>query len=376
MDFNLTEAQTLLKQTAGQFCRQEIEPIADAIDRDGSLPDALIQKMAAAGFLGMTLPAQFGGGGFSSLDGILAIEEISYSGTGAWWMIAFSNSIPESILRFGTTQQKEKYLPQVSTGASCPSIQFTEADTGSDLDALVTRARREGDGYIVNGMKRFSTFGNRNGFAVLYAKDDDGKCSAFIVDKNSPGYSHGKPFQLMGGGGIETVDVFLDNLPLTKDSLLGKSGDGLAILQHWIADEKIQQCGACLGIAQAAIDEAKQYARSRRVKKKPLAGLLNIRTMLAEMYALLGAARWYTYRTAFLKDQDAHNWTAEAAAAKVFVVPAAMEVIELSRRIHGAYGYTKEFKIERLYRAIAGASVIAVGLELNKAIVASHVMRE
>ncbi|MCP4715775.1 MAG: acyl-CoA dehydrogenase, partial [Deltaproteobacteria bacterium] len=198
-----------------------------------------------------------------------------------------------------------------------------------------------------------------------------GGCSAFLAPKNIKGYSTGPLYELMGGGGIEAVDVYLDGLELSRKNILGKKGEGFNILLHWIAIEKIQQCGACLGIAQAALDEAKAYGKTRKVRGRPQANLSNIRSMLAEMYAGLEAARCLTYQAAFLMDASDPSWTIQAAAAKVFVVPATMKVVELSRRIHGAYGYTKDYKIERLYRAIAGASAIAVSLEINRAIVSA-----
>jgi alkylation response protein AidB-like acyl-CoA dehydrogenase len=331
--------------------------------------------MARINLPGMIFPPEYGGSGANSLDCILAIEEIGYSGTGAWWLTAFTNSIPECIIRFGTDDQKNKYLKPVCEGEAYPSIQFTEEDTGSDPEALRTSAILEGDCYVINGTKRFSTFAARPGYALLYAKDDKKKCSAFIVDKSTNGYSTSTNYELTGGGGIETADVFLDKIKLPKENLLGGTGNGLDILLHWISFEKIQQCAACVGIAQAALDEARKYAKSRIVKDEPMAKLLSIRSALADMYAKLQASRWLTYRVAFLKDSDAKGWMTEAAAAKVFVVPTTMEIVDMARQIHGAYGYTKEFKIDRLYRAIAGASVIAVGLDINRAIVSAPLIK-
>ncbi len=375
MEFNLTGEQIRLQKTVKEFTQGEIEPRAHQIDVDGKLPDDLIKKMAGINLLGMVLPRKFGGNDSSSTDCILAIEQLSYSGTGAWMLAGFANSIPECILTYGTKNQKKKYLHSVCQGDVYPSIQFTEANTGSDPEALDTNALPDGDNYIINGMKRFSTFGSRNGFAILYARDETGKCSAFIIDKNTNGYSVGENYELMGGGGLEATDVYLNNLVVTKKNILGQKGDGFNILLHWIADEKIQQCAACVGIAQAAIDEAISFSTTRMVRSKPQATLLNIKSLLADMYSKLQAARWLTYRTAFLKDSGASNWTTEAAATKVFVVPATMEIVDTARQIHGAYGYTRDFKIERLYRAIAGASAIAVSLEINRAIVGSALIK-
>ncbi len=375
MDFNLSEEQLLLQKTVREFTKQELEPAAEETDRLGRLPDDLLEKMAQVNLAGMILPPEYGGSGSSCLDCVLALEQIGYSGTGAWWLAAFTNSIPECIAQFGTKDQKKQYLPDVCKGKIYPSILFTEAETGSDPDALETSARYESGHYIINGMKRFSTFGARNGFAITYAKDEDDCCRAFITDKNALGYSAGSEYKLMGAGGIETADVYLDNVKVPEENVLGDKEEGFSILLHWIAHEKIQQSASCLGIAQAALDEAKQFSKSRIVKKRPQAGLLNIRSMLADMYARLEAARWLTYRAAFLKDEGHSDWMLEAAAAKVYAVPAAMEVVEISRRIHGAYGYTKDFKIERLFRAVAGASAIAVSLEINRSIVSSALIR-
>ncbi len=374
MNFELTEEQELLQKTVKDFTSREIDPRAQQIDRDNKLPDDLIKKMAQLKLLGMNLPVKYGGNGSSSLDCILAIEQLSYSGTGAWWLLAFNSSIPESILMFGTEQQKKKYLPLVGEGGIYPSIQFTEPDTGSDPAALLTKATKEGDHFIINGEKRFSTFGARNGYAVLYAKDENGGCSAFIADKNKKGYSAGLTYDLMGSGGIEAADVHFDNYELHTDNLLGAQGQGMDILQYWISDEKIQQCGACLGIASAALDEAISYAKNRIIRKRSQSDLQGIRWMLAEMYSKINAARLVTYRSAFLKDKGNKDWITEAATAKMFVVPLALEIVDMSRRIHGSYGYTKEFKIERLYRAIAGASAIAVSLEINKSIVGASLL--
>jgi butyryl-CoA dehydrogenase len=375
MEFDLSKEQVLLQQSLREFTKREIEPLAALIDSQGTLPDKLLKKMADINLPGMIFPPEYGGSGASSLSCILAIEQISYSGTGAWWLAAFTNSIPECIIRFGSDDQKKKYLKPVCEGEAYPSIQFTEENTGSDPEALVTSAIPDGNHYVINGMKRFSTFASRPGYAILYAKDETDKCSAFIVEKHAKGYSTSKNYDLTGGGGIETADVFLENLVVPEENLLGVKGNGLSILLYWIAYEKIQQCAACLGIAQAALDEARSYAKSRIVKGKPMAKLLSIRSMLAEMYSHLQAARWLTYRTVFLKDSDAPGWMTEAAAAKLFVVPTAMDIVEKARQIHGAYGYTKEFKIERLNRAIAGASVIAVGLEINRSIVSASLIK-
>ena len=364
----------MIQGLAREFTKQEIESIADQLDREGRLPDDLIKKCAKIGLLGMTVPKKYGGAEAGNLSCILAIEQLAYSGTGAWWLVGFNNSIPECIAHFGSEEIKEKYLRPFCNGTAYASIQFTEEETGSDPTMLTTTCVLDGDSYVINGMKRFSTFGARDGYATLWAKDETGKCSCFVIQKNVEGYTVPKTLELMGGGGMEAVDVYLENMRVSKKNMLGNKGEGFDILLHWVAAEKVEQCAASAGIAQAALDEAVNYVKTRKSRGRPISGMQGIRWMLANMQAKIEACRWLTYRTASLQDQEAANWQTEAATAKLFVVPAAMEVVEMSRRLHGAYGYTKEFKIERLYRAIAGYSAIAVSLEINKSIVGSSLV--
>ena len=375
MDFSLKEDQLLLQETVRKFTEREIEPIAAQIDQEERLPDDLIKKMSQMGLLGMVIPKLYGGGETDHLSVVLACERIAYSGTGVWWLVAFNNSIPETIARFGSEEIKKQYLRPLCDGAAYGSLQFTEENTGSDPTALITTAILDGESYIVNGMKRFSTFGGREGYAVLYAKDDKDQCSAFVIKKNEEGYTVTENWRLMGGGGMEAVDVYFKNMRIPEENLLGEKRKGFEVLLHWIAIEKIEQCGACVGMAQAALDEAIKYAKLRRVKEKLMSGMQGIQWMLAEMYSRVEAARWLTYRTAFLQDQEIKDWMVEAASAKLFITPTAMEAVEMARRIHGAYGYTREFKIERIYRAIAGVAAIATSLEINKSIVGGWLVR-
>ena len=374
MDFNLTEEQRLLQQTATAFTKREIEPIAEEIDQEGRIPDTLIMKMAKMGLLGITIDEHYGGAGIGHLNCILACERLAYSGTGAWWLVAFNNSIPACIAKYGSKEIKEKYLRPLCDGISYGSIQFTEEDTGSDPRALRTTAKQSGNSYIINGMKRFSTFAARDGYAVLYVKDKTGKCSAFVIEKNIEGYSVSKNWKLMGGGGIEAADVYFQDMKVPKENSLGDQGQGFEILLFWIAMEKLEQCAACVGMAQAALDEATEYAKSRTIRNNPLSDMQGIRWILADMESKIEASRWLTYRSVSMQDIEAKGWETKAALAKLFVVPACIEVVEKARHIHGAYGYTKSYKIERLYRAIAGASAIATSLEINRSMVGASVL--
>lgn len=375
MDFNLTEGQKAIQRLAKDFSEQEIEPVGDKLDKAGRLPDDLIIKLARLDFLGMTVPRKYGGPEASNFDSILAVEQLAYSGTGAWWLVGFNTSIPASIVRYGSEDIKTTFLKAFCDGTAYASIQFTEAETGSDAAALSTTAKPDGNDYIINGMKRFSTFGARPGYSITYTLDDLGTCTAFITEKLTEGYSAPKIWDLMGSGGMEAADVYYDNYRVPAANMLGPKGKGYEILLYWISTEKIEQCAAATGIAQASLDEAVDYTKSRMSRGKPISAMQGIRWELGEMKARLDACRLMTYRAAFAEDNNEPDWQNQAAAAKLFVVPTAMEIVEIARRLHGAYGYTRETKVERLSRAITGFPSIAVSLEINRTIVGSAMVR-
>ena len=375
MDFVLSEKQKMLQSLVKDFTRKGVEPRWQEMEMKRRVPDDLLKKLAALGLFGMTVPAEYHGtdaGGFAHL---LAIEQLAYSGTPAWWPVAFNNSLPETICKFGTPEQKKRFVSQMFDGSKCFSIQFTEPDTGSDSRALKTTARPDGDYYIINGQKRFSTFGARNGTAIVWTKDEEGGCTAFLVDKNCQGYAAPKIWDLMGTGGIEAADVEYKDVRVHKDQMFHKKGKGFEALLYWIAIEKVEGCMVATALAQAALDETVKYAKNRIVSSKPMSDMQGIRFELADLHARIEACRWMTYRTAMLHEADDPSFQTEAAACKLFVQPVVTEIIANALRLHGAYGYTTDFKIERLYRAQPGNVVISVSLEINKAIVGASLVK-
>jgi alkylation response protein AidB-like acyl-CoA dehydrogenase len=375
MDFILSEKQKMLRSLVNDFTRKEVEPRWQEMELKRRVPDDLLKKLAALELFGMTVPAEYHGteaGGFAHL---LAIEQLAYSGTPAWWPVAFNNSLPETICKFGTPEQKKRFVSQMFDGSKCFSIQFTEPDTGSDSRALKTTARPDGDCYIINGQKRFSTFGARNGTTIVWTKDEEGGCTAFLVDKNCQGYTAPKIWDLMGTGGIEAADVEYKDVRVHKDQMFHKKGKGFEALLYWIAIEKVEGCMVATALAQAALDEAVKYAKNRIVSSKPMSDMQGIRFELADLHARIEACRWMTYRTAMLHEADDPSFQTEAAACKLFVQPVVTEIIASALRLHGAYGYTTDFKIERLYRAQPGNVVISVSLEINKAIVGASLVK-
>ena len=375
MDFMLSEKQKMLQALVKSFTRKEVEPRWKEMEESRRIPDNLLKKLNDLGLLGMTVPAEYNGTDAGGFEHLLAIEQLAYSGTPAWWPVAFNNSLPETICKFGTPEQKQRFVSPMFDGTKCFSIQFTEPDTGSDSRALKTTARPDGDYYIINGQKRFSTFGARNGTAIVWAKDEEGGCTSFLVDKNCPGYTAPKIWELMGTGGIEAADVYYTDLRVHKDQMFHKKGKGFEALLYWIAIEKVEGCMVATALAQAALDEAIQYAKGRIVGTRPMSDMQGIRFELADLHAKIEACRWMTYRTAMLHETDDPSFQNEAAACKLFVQPVVNDIIATALRLHGAYGYTTDFKIERLFRAQQGNVVISVSLEINKAIVGSMLVK-
>jgi alkylation response protein AidB-like acyl-CoA dehydrogenase len=375
MDFGQTREERMIKRTAKEFCRNEIEPMAAELDEKGRIPDDLLKKLADIGFFGMTVPKEYGGTETGDFAHLLVIEELAYSGCPAWWPVAFNNSLPQTICRFGNTKQKEKYVQTSLTGDQLFSIQFTEPQTGSNPAELDTLARLEGNSYILNGQKRFSTFGARNGYALIWADVENMGCTCFVVEKLSKGYSAPKIWDLMGSGGVEAADIYYTDLKVPKNQVIGEVGNGFEILLYWIAIEKVQGCIAAVGLAQAALDEAVKYTKNRLVNGVPMANMQGVRSELAQIYANIQACRWLTYRTAHLLTENPSAFQKEAAACKVAVQPMMSDAISTAFRLHGGYGYTKDYKIERLYRAQPGNIVISVSLETNKAIVGSSLVK-
>ena len=375
MDFTLNEKQKMLQSTVRDFTRKEIEPRWQEMEKSRRIPDNLLKQLASLGLFGMTVPVEYNGNDAGGFAHLLAIEQLAYSGTPAWWPAAFNNSLPEIICKFGTPEQKKRFVSPMFDGTKCFSVQFTEPDTGSDSRVLKTTARPDGDYYIINGQKRFSTFGARNGTAIVWTKDEEGGCTAFLVDKNCPGYTAPKIWELMGTGGIEPADVYYADVRVHKDQMFHKKGKGFDALLYWIAIEKVEGCIVAVALAQAALDEAVKYTKTRLANGKPISDMQGIRFELADLHAKIEACRWLTYRAAMLHEVDDPSFQTEAAACKLFVQPVVTDVISTALRLHGAYGYTTDFKIERLYRAQPGNVVISVSLEINKAIVGASLVK-
>jgi alkylation response protein AidB-like acyl-CoA dehydrogenase len=374
MDFALSGESKMMVKAAKDFALKEIEPVTEKIEREDALPDDLLQKFARARMLGMMVPREYGGIGSSALNVILVAEELAKTASAAVFVMALNNSIAETIHYWGSEDIRQRFIPSLCDGLNYASMAFTEPATGSDPTAITMTAKHEGDYFILNGTKRFITNGHKNGSGVFYAKDETGKVTAYMVEKNTDGYTWSKPWSLMGLAGQGLVDIFLKGVKVSQENILGEPGKGFHILLRWIAGERIQQMAFMTGMGQECLNQSLKFAKERMVRARPMTAMQGFQWMLAEMHASIEACRWWTYRVACMQDAG-DDFQIDSAALKLFVVPTIQEVARKALQIHGSYGYCKDYKIERLYRTIAHAGITASSTELQKTIVGSALAR-
>ncbi|MCD4717836.1 MAG: acyl-CoA/acyl-ACP dehydrogenase [Desulfobacterales bacterium] len=379
MDFNLSPESKMMVKAAKDFCEKEISPIMDSIIENNDYPDDLITKFANARMLGLVVPKEYGGVGTTNLNIILITEELGKTGSVCAYPMLMNNSTAETIDYWGSEDVKKKFLPPLCDGSAYACTAFTEPGTGSDPRALTTTAVPDGDDFIINGTKRYITGGNKKGYGVFYVKDEimkgeKGDVTAFVVDKSSEGYSASAPWSLMGLEGMNCVDVFFKDVRVPGSSILGERGNGFPILLRWIAGERIQQAAYMVGLGQAALDESVKYVKERIVGGKPMGFMQGFQWMLSEMKGRIDACRYLTYRAACLQD-DGKQIAIDSSELKIFVTTTIQEITRMAMQIHGSYGYSKEYKVERLFRYAAHAGVVATSTELNKTIAGSALLK-
>jgi len=373
MDFKLSEQNKMIKTMARDFADKEIEPIAEEIDVTSKIPADMATKMGSLGLMGPTVPEAYGGPGLSFLDYILIVEQLGYSNIAVETLMGIHSCMAELIDILGTEEQKKKYLPKCCTGEHLASIIFTEPETGSDAKAISTSAVETADGYVVNGTKRFITLAQFDGPGVLFAKDDSGRISTFILEKNGPGYSTEKPWKLMGVHGGLTVDINMEDVKMPLDSRLGEKAQGYRDLLLAISLSKTRLSARNVGAAQAALDVSVQYAKERNAKGQPISKLPSIQWLIAEMVTRLEAARLMCYWTACLRD-DGEDIIKQSAMTKLFVAQATQDIADMGIQVHGAYGYCQDYKIERLFRDIRLLRILEGTDEIQRAIAGGYAL--
>ncbi len=374
-----TDDQTVIREAARDFAMAEIDPGAAARDASGEFPKAILTQLGEMGFLGMTVPEAYGGAGVDFLSYILALEQIAYADASVAVTMSVNNSVAcAPILSFGTEAQKQTYLKPLASGAVLGGFMLTEPDAGSDAAALKTRAERVEGGWRLNGAKAWITNGGVGRYFVTMARTDPDKgkkgISAFILDADQPGVVMGRPEAKMGLRSSKTVMVALEEAFVPEDALLGKPGDGLKVAFGGLDGGRIGIAAQALGIAQRAMDESVTYAKARRSFGKPIGEHQMIQTYLAEMEARLQASRLLVYRAAALKEAG-KTCTVEAATAKLFTTESAVWLCDRAVQIHGGYGYSQEYLVERLYRDIRVTTIYEGTSEIQRMVIARELLK-
>ncbi len=356
MDFSLSKEEQLIQKAAKEFAEKVISPVAGEIDKTNQMPSNIIEGLAELGMFGITSKEEYGGGDAGYLSYILALEQLSRvcSGVG---MIISVNSVGLAVINaFGTDEQKKKYMPGAVAGKEIMSFAFTEPGTGSDPKQLTTTAAREGDYYILNGTKRFISNAGFNGAMVVVAKDSEsGKATAFIIDKFCEGYSVSEPWGKIGAHGGSLYDVYLKDVKVPAENILGKSGEGLWALKIAMVYGKIGLVGLFLGQTMAAYEDGVKYAKDKTHRGESIGTKFeHIKISVADMAMKYDASRWHAYHLGWAADhyKDPVQLVKEAALTKVFVVENAIDVARISMGIHGSYGVTNDYEISQVWRNV------------------------
>jgi butyryl-CoA dehydrogenase len=380
MNFDLTNDQKMLQDQVRKFAQTELAPVAPEIDKSGDFPWPSLKKMAQLGLLGVIVPEQYGGSGFDFVSLAIAIEEISRVCASTGVIVAVNNSLTTyPILQFGNEDQKKKYLPPLCSGEKIGAFGITEPNAGSDVVAIESNAKLEGDHYILNGTKRFITNGGEAGTFVVFAytnKELKHKgMSAFIVERDTPGFSLGKHEDLMGIRATANCELIFEDAKIPKENLLGKEGDGFKICMNTLDVSRIDIGAQAVGIAQACLDEAIKYSKERKAFGQPLCNFEMLQSMIAEMATQIQAARLLVYYAGYCKDKGMQRFSMESAMAKYYASDMAVDVARRAVQIHGGYGYTKDYAIERLYRDAKILELYEGTSEIQKIVIARELTR-
>ncbi len=380
MNFDLTNDQKMLQDQVRKFAQTELAPLAPEIDKSREFPWPTLKKMAQLGLLGVIVPEQYGGSGFDFVSLAIAIEEISRACASTGVIVAVNNSLTTyPILEFGNEDQKKKYLPPLCSGEKIGAFGLTEPNAGSDVAAMESTARLAGDHYVLNGTKRFITNGGEAGTFVVFAytnKELKHKgVSAFIVERDSPGFTLGNHEDLMGIRATANCELIFEDVKVPKENLLGNEGDGFKICMNTLDVSRIDIGAQAVGIAQAALDEAVKYSKERKAFGQPICNFEMIQAMIAEMATEIQAARLLVHYAGYCKDKGMQRFSKESAMSKYYASDIAVDVARKAVQIHGGYGYSKDYAVERLYRDAKILELYEGTSEVQKIVIARELTR-
>ncbi len=363
MDFTLSKEHEMARALFKEFAEKEVKPLAIEVDETEEFPRATVEKMAKAGFLGIPIPKEYGGQGCDVLTYVMCVEELAkVCGTTAVIVSAHTSLCCDPILTYGTDEQKQKYLPDLASGKKIGAFGLTEPGAGTDAQGQQTKAVLEGDEWVLNGSKIFITNGKEADVYVIFAitgmVEKRGRMtkeiSAFIVEKGTPGFSFGTKEKKMGIRGSSTYELIFTDCRIPKENMLGAQGKGFGIAMHTLDGGRIGIAAQALGIGEGALERTIEYVKERKQFGRAIGQFQNTQFLLANMATSAQAAQMLVYKAACTKDQYTKDhktsYSVEAAQAKLFAAEMAMDVTTKAVQLHGGYGYTREYEVERMMR--------------------------
>lgn len=379
MIFDLTKEQQYVKQMVREFAENEVKPLAAEIDQTERFPLETTAKMARYNMLGVPISKEYEGAGGDNISYAITVEELSrVCGTTGVICSAHTSLCAAPIEKFGTPEQKAKYLPDLASGRKLGAFGLTEPNAGTDAAGQQTIAVLDGDHYILNGQKIFITNGGVAETFVIFAMTDKSKgtrgITGFIVEKEFEGFSVGKVEDKLGIRGSSTTELIFQDCKVPKENMLGKEGKGFGIAMQTLDGGRIGIAAQALGIAQGAYDECIKYMKERKQFGKPLAAFQGLQWMIAEMNTKIEAARLLVYKAAYKKDKG-QPYSVDAARAKLFAAEVAMEVTTKAIQLHGGYGYTKDYPLERMFRDAKITEIYEGTSEVQKMVISGSELK-
>lgn len=379
MDFDYTGEQLMFKEMTRRFAEKDIRPLIHQMETEKRMPRDLIKKMREQSFYSVQYSGKYGGAGSSYIEYVIMLEEIARVYCSIAGHISVNNLCAGAIYDFGTEEQKIKYLPELINGSAVGSYAFTEAATGSDPAAIRTTAVRDGDEWVINGEKLFITNSTIPGYICVSCKDveKDGSLTTIIVPKDAKGYSAPKLVDKMGMHGMEVADVVLEDVRVPLGNTLGGEagrGRGFKDLTEVISVGKLGISAECVGLAQAALESSIKYAKERIQHGKPIASFQTIQWLIGEMSAEVMAARYMVLATADARSKG-KNIIFDSARTRLFVSQVAHRAASNAMQVHGAFGYTTEFPVERIFRDMKLTEIYEGVNEIQRVIAAAELLR-
>ena len=388
MDFTLAKEHEMARQLFKDFAENEVKPLAQEVDETEEFPRATVEKMAKCGFLGIPVPKEYGGQGCDPLTYAMCVEELSkVCGTTGVIVSAHTSLCVDPIMTYGTEEQKQKYVVPLAKGEKLGAFGLTEPGAGTDAQGQQTKAVLDGDEWVLNGSKCFITNGKEADVYIIIAVtglvEKRGKMlkeiSAFIVEKGTPGFSFGTKEKKMGIRGSSTYELIFQDCRIPKENLLGVQGKGFGIAMHTLDGGRIGIAAQALGIGEGALDRAIAFTKERKQFGRSISAFQNTQFQLANMATKAKAAQMMVYRAACQKDQYQKDhktaYGVEAAMAKLFAAEMAMDVTTKAVQLHGGYGYTREYEVERMMRDAKITEIYEGTSEVQRMVISADLLK-